>query len=364
MSKYIYTLFFGISLLLFGTNVSFGDDASYRKKQPFGPPNSNCWRVWNYESQEWDIDCELPELVVIAAAPPPDEDVYHNVGEPWWHVDLFGKPYRWDLSLKIWEEIAPAAMPLEVHLSLDPVVQSTTIDCAPTGISDRRKRDLVVWTKPLFNDLEITSITKTRETTPHYGHHHTPDNNAILCRGSTNVDDGATDDSGRFDFFYRGPEAAGRTVVTVNWRDPRDNETGSVSRTFENRHDGLVEITGGTGMFLTGQDTYHRAEDIHWVTSTTKSRIETLASLYYAEYNENLKVNDGSLRYGGLYDFEETWAPPHIEHREGKNMDIYPTQPDSTNSPKWLFLMREIRKFGSSFADKRKTTRPHLHFRE
>ena len=89
-----------------------------------------------------------------------------------------------------------------------------------------------------------------------------------------------------FDFFYRGPEAAGRTVVTVNWRDPRDEETGSVSRTFENRHDGLVEITGTPAMTLTGHesDDFHLAPDIHWVTSTTKSRIGSLAALYYAEF--------------------------------------------------------------------------------
>ena len=97
--------------------------------------------------------------------------------------------------------------------------------------------------------------------------------------------------------------------------------------TFENRHDGLVEITGGTGMFLTGHNTRHRAENIHWVTPTTKTRIDSLAKLYYAEYNENLTVNDGSLRYGGLYDFKKTktWARPHKAHREGKNVDIYPT---------------------------------------
>ena len=365
MSKYIHTLFVGISLLLFGTSVSFGDDASYKKKLPFGPPEANCWQIWDYPNKIWYIDCgDLPEIEIVAQSPPTSEDIYHNVGEPWWHVDLFGKPYRWDFSTYLWEEIPASAMPLAVYLDLVHG-QSTTIDCAPRGTSaNTRKRDLIVSTKPIFNDLLITSITKTRESTPHYGHHHTPDNNAVLCRGSTNFDDGSTNDNGVFQFFYRGPEAAGRTVVNVNWRDPRDDETGSVSMTFENRHDGLVEITGVTGMFLTGADTYHRAEDNHWVTATTKSRIETLASLYYAEFNENLVVNDGSLRYGGLYDYDETWAPPHIEHREGENMDIYPTQPDSTNSPKWLFLMREIREFGSSFADKRNTVRPHLHFRE
>ena len=184
--------------------------------------------------RSWYIDCgELPEIEVVAQAPPANEDIYHHVGEPWWHVDLFGKPYRWDFSISLWEEIPPSAMPLAVYLDLVHG-QSTTIDCAPTGTSgNTRKRDLVVSTEPIFNDLWITSITKTRESTPHYGHHHTPDNNAVLCRGATDVDDGATNDNGIFQFFYRGPEAAGRTVVTVNWKDPRDEETGSISMTFE-----------------------------------------------------------------------------------------------------------------------------------
>ena len=76
MSKYIHTLFVGISLLLFGTSVSFGDDASYRQ-----PAGGDCWWVYNYDSVSWYIDCgALPEIEVVAAAPPPDEDIYHNVG--------------------------------------------------------------------------------------------------------------------------------------------------------------------------------------------------------------------------------------------------------------------------------------------
>ena len=364
MSKYIHTLFVGISLLLFGTSVSFGDDASYKKKLPFGPPEANCWQIWDYPNKIWYIDCgDLPEIEIVAQSPPTSEDIYHNVGEPWWHVDLFGKPYRWDFSTYLWEEIPASAMPLAVYLDLVHG-QSTTIDCAPRGTSaNTRKRDLIVSTKPIFNDLLITSITKTRESTPHYGHHHTPDNNAVLCRGSTNFDDGSTNDNGVFQFFYRGPEAAGRTVVTVNWRDPRDDETGSISMTFENRHDGLVEITGTPAMTLTGHesDDFHLAPDIHWVTSTTKSRIGSLAALYYAEYSEKLKVNDGSLRYGGLYDYNETWAPPHWGHRDGKNVDVYPTAPDSS---KWEFLKDKIEELGSTFIDKSKVSPKHLHFEE
>lgn len=357
MSKYTHTLFFGISLLLFGTSVSFGDDASYRQ-----PAGGDCWWVYNYDSVSWYIDCgALPEIEVVAAAPPPDEDIYHNVGEPWWHIDLFGNPYRWNLSYQIWEEVAPSAVPLEVLMKLAPG-QSTTIDCASVGNSDIRKRDLFVWTKPIFNDLEITSITRTREYIP-YGHHHAPDNDVIRCRGATSVDDGSTNDNGVFQFFYRGPEAAGRTVVAVFWQDPRDEETGSVSMTFENRHDGLVEMTGTPAMTLTGHesDDFHLAPDIHWVTPTTQTHIEFLAALYYAEYNERLMVNDGSLRYGGLYDYNETWAPPHSEHREGKNVDIYPT---TVSNAKWDFLRENIVLLGNTYHDETDEPPRHLHFRE
>ena len=44
--------------------------------------------------------------------------------------------------------------------------------------------------------------------------------------------------------------------------------------TFENKHDGLVEMTGTPAMTLTEEDDYHRAPDIHWVTPTTQTRIE------------------------------------------------------------------------------------------
>ena len=279
-------------------------------------------------------------------------------------TNLWGDYYRWDPSEELWEEIPASAMPLAVYLDLAPG-QSAIIDCAPTGTSgNTRKRDLIVWTKPIFNDLWITSITKIRESTPHYGHYHTPDNSVVKCRGSTDVEDGATNDDGLFKFYYRGPEAAGRTVVTVHWKDPRDEETGSLSMTFVNKHDGLVEITGNSAMHLTGHDTYHRAGDIHWVTSITKTRIEKLAKAYFEKFNEKLVINDGSLRYGGLYDFKENWAPPHKGHRDGTNVDIYPTTVSGKNDPKWVFLKDRIVKLGSTFYDEIETDSPHLHFKQ
>lgn len=43
-----------------------------------------------------------------------------------------------------------------------------------------------------------------------------------------------------------------------------------------------------------------------------------------------LAVNDASLPLGGLYDYQETWAPPHNGHRDGWAIDIDKTDETST----------------------------------
>ena len=35
-----------------------------------------------------------------------------------------------------------------------------------------------------------------------------------------------------------------------------------------------------------------------------------------------LVVTDASLAYGGLYDYQNTWAPPHKTHRVGTDIDV------------------------------------------
>ena len=81
-----------------------------------------------------------------------------------------------------------------------------------------------------------------------------------------------------------------------------------------------------------------------------------------SDARQNLKVNDGSLRYGGLYDFNENWDTPHSTHRDGKNVDIKPMTNSGANDPKWNFLRVRIRRLGSTFYDEVNTNAPHLHF--
>ena len=71
MSKYIYALFVGTSLVLFGIGISFLEMMqAIERSSHLVLPNSNCWRVWNYPNLKiWDIDCgDLPELEIVIAA--------------------------------------------------------------------------------------------------------------------------------------------------------------------------------------------------------------------------------------------------------------------------------------------------------
>lgn len=232
---------------------------------------------------------------------------------------------------------------------------------APTGTSgNTRKRDLIVYTDPVFDDLEITSITKER-LSDNYGHHHSANNSLILCRGASSADNGFTDEDGTFEFFYRGPEAAGKTKVTVNWKDARDNETGSVSLTFTNSHDGMTTIPSATGVELVGFDSNHIQGETHYVTSTTRTNILNICYDYYDEYSEDVRVNDASLKHGGLFDFDIPWSTPHSEHREGKNVDMRPHWAGTTTH--WTKLKTLVTTYGGTYVEH---TAPgqHLHYRQ
>lgn len=352
---------FSMAILFSLQSVSFADPESYKEY----PAGGGCFYRYNLSTSVWDIDCgSLPEIMVTADRPS-DEHIDHELPTPWFHEDLWRKVHWWDDGSSRWEEVPASTMPLTVYFELKPG-QSNVIDCAPPGTNgEQRKRYLIVRTEPVLEDLHITDIIKTRLSAA-YGHNHSADQDEPKCRGATVNDFGYTDENGIHEFYYRGPEAAGETRVTIEWLDPRTSEeqtprTGSAHLDFINRHDGLVEITGGTGMTLTGQDSYHQAGDIHWATSTTKSRIGQLASHYYSTHSENLVVNDASLLYGGLYDFQENWDTPHAAHREGKNCDIYPTVPDSS---KWAIIKSKITDMGSSYLDEINTSSPHIHFIE
>jgi hypothetical protein len=86
---------------------------------------------------------------------------------------------------------------------------------------------------------------------------------------------------------------------------------------------GFITLTGGVGITLTGSSETHPQN--HCGTPLLITKIRQLASAYHAKFNKNIFVNDMSLPDGGLYDFCNTWAPPHATHREGRTVDINST---------------------------------------
>jgi hypothetical protein len=86
---------------------------------------------------------------------------------------------------------------------------------------------------------------------------------------------------------------------------------------------GLVILTGGVGISLTGASPTHPVN--HSGLPTLVTKIQQLATSFHGKFGKNLFVNDMSLPEGGVYDFKNTWAPPHVTHREGRTVDINST---------------------------------------
>lgn len=88
----------------------------------------------------------------------------------------------------------------------------------------------------------------------------------------------------------------------------------------------LLELFATTGINLIGDKPWHPKN--HWGTSATLQDIRDMGRAYYLEYQENLDINDISLKDGGLFDINQNWQAPHNSHRKGTNVDIRSTNMD------------------------------------
>lgn len=283
---------------------------------------------------------------------------FENDDQPEYDEWEFYDPYtdrRWwyDPILEEWNEFDQGYGPTpKVYLEL--ASGSATID--PTESS--RKRYLKIRTDPPFPELAITKITKTRKSSPSYGHSHAVDNNNRDCRGATNYDSGKTNKSGVFNFYYRGPKAAGETVVKVEYKFP-NGVKGSRSITFISRKNGLVRFTGGTGIKLVGSNSKHPGN--HWGTSALNTLLRNVGSDFYKKYKQAIFVNDMSLQYGGLFDINGNWKPEHHEHRTGRNADVdLPPNLNIKTDPKWIYLKERIDAHQGQWIHDKKLTHVHV----
>jgi hypothetical protein len=67
------------------------------------------------------------------------------------------------------------------------------------------------------------------------------------------------------------------------------------------------------------------------------SSLRLIAQEYRQRTGERLYFNDMSLPPGGIFDINSTWAPPHIEHRNGASIDISAV-PGTTMNQEQVFL--------------------------
>jgi len=97
------------------------------------------------------------------------------------------------------------------------------------------------------------------------------------------------------------------------------------------RYGGLVELPSDEGLYVrcgltascTGRDNvepehpaafYGRPELIE--------KVRRLAEAFRERWGAILTITDMSLPWGGLFDVDETWTPPHTRHRNGRSVDI------------------------------------------
>ncbi|MBI5197218.1 MAG: hypothetical protein HZA19_01270 [Nitrospirae bacterium] len=103
-----------------------------------------------------------------------------------------------------------------------------------------------------------------------------------------------------------------------------------------------VVARGGTGTHPEG--TYG--------TSKTLTRLQAIADAYFEFTDRKLSVNDLSLPWGGLFDINNNWLPPHQTHRFGTDADINRTDGGGvlTNCPDDKMLEQSIQETNRSLS--------------
>ncbi len=60
----------------------------------------------------------------------------------------------------------------------------------------------------------------------------------------------------------------------------------------------------------------------HFVDQILSSELESIGRIFNGATGQLMRVNDTSLEWGGLFDFDNIWTPPHTQHRVGIHADV------------------------------------------
>lgn len=219
---------------------------------------------------------------------------------------------------------------LELSLSVD------RTDIWPTGLVDSKGRPVL----PRFSGPKPTNSTVTArlldvrtgaplsQRTVHFdmasatarGHDHS---GQPAFTAQCNTDDGAC-------FIPFATEVSG--VYTIRGHLSEDPSVNAVSPRINVKIDGLKAAGASPFYVLTGQYDALRCDGRSKVTSRHRENhfADHLLLLEIALIGESFKfwtgttmrVNDMSLEWGGLFDVQNNWSPPHSQHRVGIHADI------------------------------------------
>lgn len=73
----------------------------------------------------------------------------------------------------------------------------------------------------------------------------------------------------------------------------------------------------------------------YWGAPPFISKLTQLSNLYAGRTGKPITITDGSLPWGGRFDINQNWIPPHHEHTDGHQADIRSN--DMTESDKMIF---------------------------
>jgi hypothetical protein len=83
----------------------------------------------------------------------------------------------------------------------------------------------------------------------------------------------------------------------------------------------LDRLEASPGLILIGETDAHREN--HYGTLRTVVALRDIGDAWVQLYpNYPVGINDMSLEWGGLFDLDSSWAPPHKTHRRGENVDV------------------------------------------
>ena len=127
---------------------------------------------------------------------------------------------------------------------------------------------------------------------------------------------------------YTAPEVSGSVRLLFSFSNGVSGEN-----LAEIMYDSFLPIPQSTGITLKAPETMHPSP--YWGEPAFITKLRSLGEKYFAATNKDIIITDGSCLWGGRFDLNGDWRPPHAEHRNGRQADV--RLRDMTNSDRDAF---------------------------